>query len=113
MSFKKIIGLPLVVVKKIKDKAMLLLKKITEIAASLLQRYITAIKISKWQRIIEKEFIKGNIILPTLKIDYADFDNFKKQAASIPGMQEKLKIIEKNKPRAYREVGPNEKAKSN
>ncbi len=55
-------------------------------------------KLKKEMDEIEKEFNKGNIILPTGFVDYQNFEDFKNKTSHLTEIQDQLKVIEKNKP---------------
>jgi|AntAceMinimDraft_7_1070363.scaffolds.fasta_scaffold60514_2 hypothetical protein len=51
-------------------------------------------KVDKIQDGAEKEFAKGNIILPTGLRDYENYREFKTKTSHLPKLKEKLELIE-------------------
>jgi len=51
-------------------------------------------KADKIQEAAEKEFAKGNIILPTGLRDYENYREFKTKTSHLPKLKEKLELIE-------------------
>lgn len=49
------------------------------------------------QEEVEKEFEKGNIVLPTGLRDYENFNEFKEKTSHLENIQSELEVIENSK----------------